>query len=44
MSVKFSADEYVESVAVIERPVPEMMPDVTEFWNIPSALPIAITC
>ena len=32
----------MESVAVTERPVPEMIPAVTVFWYSPSALPIAI--
>lgn len=29
---------------MIERPVPEITPEVTVFANCPRALPIAITC
>ena len=31
-------------MAVRLRPFPEIIPEVTEFWYAPSALPIAITC
>ena len=43
ISTRSSDEEALLSVAVIERPIPDMIPDVTVFWNWPRALPIIIS-